>query len=660
MSKILFYFYLILSTFGFSVTENTDIFEKAFDNIYLPKETTETLELPEYNIIDGTIVYYSYASSNKEIISNDGVVTPGKEDTVVIIYCKAEVENKTDMKTFFVKVPGKTEIPIYSDLDEFYLDSLIELTLPEGYNREDFEWVVNDDSLIELDEEYFGYLIGTGNAQVSIYKDNKCYGTLSFEILPKIPNIRADKKFVLIGEEFDVKISNYKDESLFNIEVSDESVVKYADGKFVAKGEGLVTITYTLKTDERISKSIEMQVYDNSPIIKVYNTEVTVGSSLRIYVENYKNDSDFKVELLDEELGEIDGAKLIAKKAGIATLKVSLTSDPNVYSTIDIKINNVLPNAYALNPNIIVGGTTYLSIKNIDDLVVSDFEYINKTPDIASLDKNVVTGLKEGKAIFEVKSKSMAELSSTIEVNVMKLTNVKLPNGEVGEGPLIVSLEGNKETYKAGEKIKVNILGATDLENYKLVTSDNSLINTLEDGHIITKAEGRATVIAINKENEEIKGQVDIIIEGIQEVDYIERLIATAESQIGYRETADGLTKYGIWYGIPDGAWCAMFVTWCAHNSGISTDVIPFYCGCTAGMKWFVDRGQFGYKENYIPKRGDIIFFLSNDASHTGIVTGVSGNTVYTIEGNTSNMCARRSYSLDYYTITGYGIPKYE
>ena len=66
----------------------------------------------------------------------------------------------------------------------------------------------------------------------------------------------------------------------------------------------------------------------------------------------------------------------------------------------------------------------------------------------------------------------------------------------------------------AGEKIRVDILGALDLEKYKLVASDSSLINTLEDGHIITKAEGRATVTAINKENNEIKGQVNIIIEG--------------------------------------------------------------------------------------------------------------------------------------------------
>ena len=139
-----------------------------------------------------------------------------------------------------------------------------------------------------------------------------------------------------------------------------------------------------------------------------------------------------------------------------------------------------------------------------------------------------------------------------------------------------------------------------------------------------------------------------------------QEFINVALSQLGYKETGKNFTKYGEWYGINPGAWCAMFVTWCAHNSGISTDIIPFYCGCTAGMKWFVDRNQFGYKETYIPKRGDIIFFLSDGAGHTGIVTGCSGNTVYTIEGNTSNMCARRSYNLNHSTITGYGIPEYE
>ena len=40
--------------------------------------------------------------------------------------------------------------------------------------------------------------------------------------------------------------------------------------------------------------------------------------------------------------------------------------------------------------------------------------------------------------------------------------------------------------------------------------------------------------------------------------------------------------------------------------------------------------------------------------NHVGIVEYVSGGTVHTIEGNTSNMCARRSYSIGSWNIMGY------
>ena len=44
-----------------------------------------------------------------------------------------------------------------------------------------------------------------------------------------------------------------------------------------------------------------------------------------------------------------------------------------------------------------------------------------------------------------------------------------------------------------------------------------------------------------------------------------------------------------------------------------------------------------------------------------GIVTrtDIINRTIYTIEGNTSNKCAERMYSLDDVQVMGYGSPKY-
>ena len=42
-----------------------------------------------------------------------------------------------------------------------------------------------------------------------------------------------------------------------------------------------------------------------------------------------------------------------------------------------------------------------------------------------------------------------------------------------------------------------------------------------------------------------------------------------------------------------------------------------------------------------------------------GIVESVKDGYVNTIEGNTSNMVARRCYQLNSSKILGYGVPKY-
>lgn len=137
-------------------------------------------------------------------------------------------------------------------------------------------------------------------------------------------------------------------------------------------------------------------------------------------------------------------------------------------------------------------------------------------------------------------------------------------------------------------------------------------------------------------------------------------IVGVAISQIGTKESNNGHMKYINWYGgFGRGtAWCAIFVSWCANQAGVSTSIIPKYSYCPTGKSWFESKGLFKYKGSYTPQRGDIIFLLNN-RSHTGIVEKVSGSKVYTIEGNTGNTVARRSYELTDSHITGYGTPKY-
>lgn len=150
-----------------------------------------------------------------------------------------------------------------------------------------------------------------------------------------------------------------------------------------------------------------------------------------------------------------------------------------------------------------------------------------------------------------------------------------------------------------------------------------------------------------------------------------DQIVAVAISQIG---NVGGM-PYWSWYGFGSRvAWCACFVSWCANECAnecgyIDIGVIPKFAGCVNGVNWFKTRGQWA-DESFEPALGMIIFFDWDSpngesgpqdglSDHVGIVEKVENGRVYTIEGNTSDSCARRSYPLGYYEILGYGIPAY-
>ena len=175
---------------------------------------------------------------------------------------------------------------------------------------------------------------------------------------------------------------------------------------------------------------------------------------------------------------------------------------------------------------------------------------------------------------------------------------------------------------------------------------------------------GEATIVV--KQNNQLLINYKFKVKESINIDYASLLVSIALKEEGYVEGSNNYTKYGVWYSeqvsdnsFSHGAWCAMFVSWCANQANIPRTIIPLYASCAAGRQWFESRDLFKYKESYTPKTGDIIFFLSNGASHTGIVVEYKNGTVYTIEGNTSDMCHQRSYDPMNARITGYGTPQY-
>ncbi|MGN1414762.1 MAG: CHAP domain-containing protein [Anaerovoracaceae bacterium] len=139
-------------------------------------------------------------------------------------------------------------------------------------------------------------------------------------------------------------------------------------------------------------------------------------------------------------------------------------------------------------------------------------------------------------------------------------------------------------------------------------------------------------------------------------------IVMIASSQIG----KEGGEEYWRWYGFTSHVdWCAIFVSWCADQAGLLEDgSMPKFAVCDDGIAWFMERRRWitGADREFIPPAGTIIFFdwdQNGMSDHVGIVEKCEGRFVYTIEGNSRDVCRRRCYPLGSGTIAGYGIMEY-
>lgn len=130
-------------------------------------------------------------------------------------------------------------------------------------------------------------------------------------------------------------------------------------------------------------------------------------------------------------------------------------------------------------------------------------------------------------------------------------------------------------------------------------------------------------------------------------------IVIIARSQIG---NVDG-KPYWTWYGFDQRVeWCAIFVSWCANESGQLNITVSKFSRVEDGIQWYKNLGKWRNKD-YIPKAGGLIFFdweNNNDPDHVGIVEKVDNNYIYTIKGNSNDECQEKKYGLNYNDIYGY------
>ena len=169
-------------------------------------------------------------------------------------------------------------------------------------------------------------------------------------------------------------------------------------------------------------------------------------------------------------------------------------------------------------------------------------------------------------------------------------------------------------------------------------------------------------------------------------------LLTVASSQAGYTESQrnyvvsasgehKGYTRYGAWYGVPYGDWCAMYVSFCLNYAGIPDTALPWDSNVPNWAQVLNSLQMYVPAEDpdFAPRPGDIVFIDYDrtrapytdeegrviqpvtgpgDADHVGIAyyMDVERNELVVLEGNSSDRVQYVTYDLNDYYILGVGV----
>ncbi len=137
------------------------------------------------------------------------------------------------------------------------------------------------------------------------------------------------------------------------------------------------------------------------------------------------------------------------------------------------------------------------------------------------------------------------------------------------------------------------------------------------------------------------------------------RMVALAQAELGQAEQPPGsndsprIAEYRTaTAGSGVGPWCNFFVSWAARQAGAPLGEQGQGFGAVAATWDWAQRTGRALPAGQAPAPGDLIVW---DGRHIGIVEQVlPDGRIQTIEGNSSNQVARRTYGPDGGGATGY------
>lgn len=635
-------------------------------------EVTE-INITNYNFIND---FFITASPTDIVsISTDGKITALKEGNVTITVTYKANNNIYNSTVLTVLNP----LPLFSlsiDKDELDVGDTANLAITNYDSFDAFIITTSASDIVSISNSGEVTALKEGDVTITLtHKDNKnIYDSINVKVNTKKVDVSIEENLV-VGGIYDLLINGNTDFSLYDVVCCNSDNVVIGNGYIHCLRSGAYCITVYEKNSDKVLNKINIIVSEQTddsiiyPEFNVAKPYAEVGSKISVKFKNgyTTNDFDFFTDLVDEfgeEQVSFDAYyRLVGVKPCLNTLYARLKTNHAVVISLNYEFTTINPKIYLYRNKLFINEVSYVTVSNFEDTyekVIDEYFITTDNNEVIGIDGNKITALKPGSANIILTSVYNELVSSTYPVEV-------LPSDEGKLGMKVV--ENYTGVVSKGEQFHLEIYNGTnitqDISKYTLTSSNEEIIRVTSEGLVTMINEGYGSVVAYETGNPSNKVMLSFDINGVANIDYIARLLHLALNEKGYVERQDPITgeyvndtKYNHWYNM-DGAWCAMFVSWCWYHAGLSNELLVKYCSCSAGKEWCENKGIFHYKKDYTPKSGDIVFFLSSGSSHTGIVVYCDGTYIYTIEGNASNRVDVWRWSCKDARITGYASPNY-
>lgn len=374
--------------------------------------------------------------------------------------------------------------------------------------------------------------------------------------------------------------------------------------------------------------------------------------------------ADLKIKTKPEETIKKKDRNIV----GVQKIKDKLITTKEKINGSKNKEENKSDENYASNK--VQDNINYISRKTLENSDKIGKKSINKTKKNIENIRKEIKSIKEKSKKETVQNKINEKTGGTLAKKEVKTTehitgNAKKYSNESIKKSQQFAMNTKKKIQNTKENTRRIIKRTTEILK-KVMSSAKAIIYLLLAGGwifiliiLIIAIIGSGVAFIFNSSGDKESGITNASTE----------IILVAKSQIGN----EGGNKFWKWYGFNEHVeWCACFVSWCANECEyIDKGIIPKFSYCDDAIKWFEDKEEWHSRnDSYFPMSGDLIFFdwkdeksnQDNISDHVGIVTkiDIDSKKVYTIEGNTSNQCAERTYSFHDMQIMGYASPKYE